>query len=108
MNDDYNENNPIKYLKDNYDIENIIQNPKIKEILEDEHKMQFLINMRSTVEGLNQKYIDLYSYSGIFKKDFFNSTWERAYDIIYSNIIKSYDINIIYNNADKVINILEK
>ena len=108
MDDEYSETNPIKYLKENYDIENIIYNPKIKEILENEHKMQFLINMRRIIEDLNQKYIDLYSYSGIFKKDFFNNNWERAYDIIYSNIIKSYDVNIIYDNAEKIINILEK
>ncbi len=108
MDDDYSETNPIKYLKDNYNIETIISHPKIKEILEDEHKMQFLINMRRTIEELNQKYIDLYSYSGIFERDFFNNTWERAYDIIYSNIIKSYNINIIYENAEEVIKILEK
>tara|TARA_B100001059_G_C17820611_1_gene578046 strand:+ start:2072 stop:2398 length:327 start_codon:yes stop_codon:yes gene_type:complete len=108
MDDDYSESNPIKYLKENYDIENIMHHPKIKKILKDEHKMRFLINMRRTVEDLNQKYIDLYSYSGIFKNDFLNSNWERAYDIIYSNIIISYDINIIYDNADRIINILEK
>ena len=34
MDDEYSETNPIKYLKDNYNIETIISHPKIKEILE--------------------------------------------------------------------------
>jgi hypothetical protein len=108
MNSDYIENNPIKYLKNNYKSEFIICHPEIHEILEDEFRLRFLIDMRDIIENLNQKYIDLYSYSGLFKKDLFNSDWERTYDIIYSNIIKSYDINVIYNNAEKVIDILEK
>lgn len=108
MDNEYGDYNPIKYLKDNYDIEDIIHHPKIHEILEDEFKLRFLIDMRHTIESLNQKYIDLYGYSGLFKRDMYNNTWERAFDIIYSNIIKSYDINIIYENAERVINILEK
>lgn len=102
------ENNPVKYLKDNYDIEYIISHPEIDDILENEFKLRFLIDMRNTIEGLNQKYMDLYGYSGLFKKDLYNSNWERCYDIIYSNIVKSYDINVIYENANKIINILEK
>ena len=108
MNGDYIEYDPIKYLKDNYKLEDIISRPEIHAILEDDFKLRFLIDMRHIVEDLNQKYIDLYSYSGLLKKDFFNSNWERVYDIIYSNIIKSYNVNIIYDNAEKVINILEK
>lgn len=108
MEEEYIEKNPIKYLKDNYDLENIINHPKIKIMLEKEHEYQFLRNMRKIIEDLNQKYIDLYSYSGIFEKDKFNNTWERAYDIIYSNLIKQYDINLIYENAEEVIKILEK
>jgi len=102
------EHNPVKYLKDNYNIDYIISHPDIHDILENEFKLRFLINMRHIVESLNQKYIDLYGYSGLFKKDLYNSNWERCYDIIYSNIVKSYDINVIYENANKIINILEK
>lgn len=96
-----------EYLK-SYNSETLLENEKIYDILEDNFKRNFISDCRYQIEMMKQKYMNLYSHSGIFKKDLNNANWERMFNIIYDNIDKNYDLGIIYNNPKFFIDILEK
>ncbi len=96
----------LQYIKQ-YDSEELLNNEKIHNILEDNFKRNFTSDCRYIIESMKQKYIDLYNYSGLFEKDIYNSNWERLMDIIYDNVTKNYDLGIIYNDPEFFIDILE-
>lgn len=100
--------NASDYLKENYDEYDFLTNTKILSILEMNRKRDFYKNIRSNVERLKQKYISLYGFTGIFKRDEYNHTWERLLDIIYYNVQEKYFFDVIYDDPQFFINILEK
>ena len=110
MNNEYIEHysDAIDYLKKNFTMNEYINNEEIITMFNNEHSMQFNMKFREFIENLNKKYIYLYNYCGLFKHDLNNNTWERVYDIVYNNILIDFDINFIYNNANNIIDILEK
>ena len=101
-----NEDNILDYLKNNYDVKDLLANDKIFQILSDNHKMQFIAQYRYDIEMIKQKYINLYG-PRIFKNDLNNVNWERLFDIIYENINKTYDLWMIYDDPEFFIDILE-
>lgn len=94
------------YIK-KYDMETLLENEQINNILKDNFKRNFTSDCRYQIEGIKQKYINLYSFYGIFGKDINNVNWERLFDIIYSNINKKYDLGIIHSDPGHFIDILE-
>ena len=62
-----NEVDNLTTLKENYTEDDFLQNTKILEILEEEHKHYFICNFRYNIESLKQKYYNLYNYVDIFK-----------------------------------------
>ena len=98
----------LKYLKDNFTTEELLDNEKILEMVKLNHKINFEMDMRKTIEYIRQKYTNLYNYVGIFKNDRNNVNWERLIDIIYENIRKKYNCDIIYDEPENILNILEK
>mgnify|MGYP001244775931 CR=1 FL=1 len=109
MNNDYEENEMSieEYIK-TFTNEEILENEQIKQILEDNIKYNFATDCRGEIEYMRQKYINLYSFGGIFKRDKNNANWERLFDLIYDNIVKNYNLGIVYNNPEKFIPLLEK
>jgi hypothetical protein len=103
-----NYDNAVDYLNKNYTINDYMSNEEIMTMHDIEHYTIYTIRFRKFIEDLNKKYIDLYNYSGLFQDDMNNSTWERVFDIVYNNISVKFDINFIYNNAEEIIDILEK
>ena len=97
----------LQYLKQ-YDINELLNNDKIYNILEDNFKRNFISDCRHIVECMKDKYITLYNYSGLFKYDLHNSNWERLMEIIYDNVSKKYDLGIVYSEPEYFIDILEK
>tara|TARA_B100000795_G_scaffold64530_1_gene43619 strand:+ start:614 stop:931 length:318 start_codon:yes stop_codon:yes gene_type:complete len=102
------EMNSLKYLKDNFTMDQILENEKISNIIKLNHKRNFEFDMRQNVTYLKKKYTNLYSYIDIFKNDKNNVICERLMDIIYENIHKEYDHSIIYDDPEFILNILEK
>ena len=99
--------NPIDYLKKNFEPEEYMNNKDIRELYEYEHHREFTKKCRIFIEYLNKKYTDMYNYSGFLAKDLNNINWERVFDIVYNNVSSDIDIHFIYNNADDIIDILE-
>ena len=96
----------LQHIKQ-YDTEELLDNEKIYNILEDNFKRNFISDCRYIIEAMKQKYINLYNHSGLFKKDIYNSNWERLMNIIYDNVTKNYDLGIIYSDPEFFIDILE-
>tara|TARA_B100000795_G_scaffold240226_2_gene202290 strand:+ start:3182 stop:3520 length:339 start_codon:yes stop_codon:yes gene_type:complete len=97
----------LEYLKNNYDIETLLENDKIHTILSDNHKRNFTQKYRHDIEMIKQKYINLYQGAGLFKNDLNNANWERLFDIVYENVNKKYDLGMIYDDPHFFIDILE-
>jgi hypothetical protein len=109
MQENYNEPvNATQYLKENYTDEEIYNNDEIFDMVVLNHKYNFNMTMRKSIEYLKMKYTKSYHYVNIFKNDKNNINYERLYDIIYDNINKKYNYEIIYEDPEKMIEILEK
>lgn len=109
MNNDYEEEEiSIEEHIKTFTNEELLANDKVREILEDNFKYNFTTDCRHEIECMRQRYINLYSFGGIFKRDKNNVNWERLFDLIYNNISKSYNLGIVYNNPEKFIPLLEK
>ena len=100
--------NATDYLYKNYTMNDIFQNKDIIDMHDREHYLLYTIRCRNFIERLNKKYIGLYNYCGIFSKDLNNITWERVFNIVYDNIHNEFDKEFINNNAEEIIDILEK
>ena len=108
MQDNYDDINAVDYLKDNFSNVDIFGNEKIIKMIELNHVMNFNMDMDSNIEYIKDKYTKLYSYLDIFKNDKNNINNERLSEIIYNNINKKYNYDIIYDEPEKIIQILEK
>ena len=104
--DDMDDISMDEYIK-NYDMNLLVNDENIQEILEDNFKSNFTSKCRCEIEIIKQKYINLYSFNGIFARDKNNVNWERLFDIIYNNIEKDYDLGIVTSNPEHFIDILE-
>ena len=109
MQENYDEyTDALQFLKDNYTNEEILNNEKILNMVQTNHEYNFNMDMRNTIEYLKDKYTKLYDYVDIFKNDKNNVNYERLYDIIYDNITKKYNFDLVYDEPEKIMEILEK
>ena len=98
----------LQYLKETYSNSEIFDNEKIMNMIELNYKLNFDMDIRNNIDYIKKKYTDIYNYIDIFKNDRNNVNYERLLDIIYENINHKYNYDIIYDEPEKIIEILEK
>ena len=91
----------IEYIQSKINDETILKNKKILSILEEEFYMDCIVLFRHKLETLYRNYCYEYAdISNFLNLDLDGNSWEHFFDIIYENIEKNYNYDILFEKPE--------
>ena len=86
-------------VRDEYDLETLLDIKKTREVLESDSELNFDRKMLDSIRNIYEKYSEEYSEYGFLDKIQDGGCYSLM-DIIYNNIVKHYDIDIVFENKE--------
>ena len=97
----------VEFIQSKINDKSILKNKKIVNYLEGDFYNEFTILFRHKLETLYTSYCEEYSCLG----DFLNCdpngfSWEYFFDLIYNDVEKKYNYDILFDNVNHIYKIL--
>lgn len=101
--------NKIKQiLKEKLTVDMAMSIPKIQQILFSEHLEEFRRKQYKKLENIYKTHWYRYKFYGFLEKDEYAYSFDTFFDLIYNNITKQYDLEIIYEDEDLLLEVFEE